>query len=140
MPAPLSRDLRRRVITAVEGGYSRREAARLFQVSESTAVKWLRDWAAEGRDQARRMGAPSGSVLDAHADFLLKTNEAEPDLTLEEFQRRLARRGVQVGLTAIWTFFQRRGITLKKNSSRKRAATQGRRTGPHRLAGCPGRP
>ncbi len=42
MPKAYSRDLRERVITAVEAGASRREAAERFEVSVASAVKWLR--------------------------------------------------------------------------------------------------
>ena len=41
MPKSLSGDLRERVIEAVQAGASRREAAEGFEISASTAVKWL---------------------------------------------------------------------------------------------------
>ena len=41
MPKAYSGDLRDRVIEAVETGASRREAAERFEVSASSAVKWL---------------------------------------------------------------------------------------------------
>ena len=44
MPKAYSRDLRERVITAVETGASRREAAERFEVSVASAVKWLQRW------------------------------------------------------------------------------------------------
>ena len=42
MTAPLSRDLRRRLVRAVETGSSAREAARRFEVSASAAIKLVR--------------------------------------------------------------------------------------------------
>src|SRR6478736_92008 len=44
MPKAYSRDLRERVITAVETGASPREAAERFEVSVAWAVKWLQRW------------------------------------------------------------------------------------------------
>src|SRR5437773_4355991 len=44
MPKSYSGDLRERVIEAVEAGASRREAAERFEISISSAVKWLRTW------------------------------------------------------------------------------------------------
>src|SRR6478752_4936695 len=44
MPKSYSGDLRERVIEAVEGGASRRETAERFEVSVSSAVKWLQRW------------------------------------------------------------------------------------------------
>src|SRR5260370_35559000 len=47
MPKAYSCDLRERVITAVETGASRREAAERFEVSVASAVKWLQRWCEE---------------------------------------------------------------------------------------------
>lgn len=134
MPKPLSHDLRRRVIRAVEEGYSRRAAARRYQVSESTAVKWLQDWYTERREKARAMGAPKGSKLDNEADFLLATIREQPDLTLAEMRDKLAQRGVSCSLSALWNFFKRHDISLKKNGARYRAGTAGRGRGASSLA------
>ena len=41
MPKPCSMDLRERVVEAVETGASRREAAEWFDVSPSSAIKWM---------------------------------------------------------------------------------------------------
>ncbi len=41
MPAPLSQDLRERIVRAVEGGSSIRQAASRFDVSPSAAVKLM---------------------------------------------------------------------------------------------------
>jgi hypothetical protein len=40
MTAPLSNDLRARVVRAIEGGLSRRAAAAKFDVSIASAVRW----------------------------------------------------------------------------------------------------
>jgi transposase len=54
-------------------------------------------------------------VLDPHADFIFGVIEDAPDTTLEEMAERLAReRGVKVVYTAVWKFFDRRGLTYKK--------------------------
>ena len=41
MPKAYSGDLRERVVEAVASGASRREAAELYEIAASTAVKWL---------------------------------------------------------------------------------------------------
>src|SRR5262249_35965191 len=48
MPKALSGDLRERIIEAVEAGASRREAAERFEISASSAVKWLQRWRDHG--------------------------------------------------------------------------------------------
>ena len=40
MPSALSADLRERVVVTIEAGASRREAARRFEVSPASAVRW----------------------------------------------------------------------------------------------------
>ena len=42
MTRPLSDDLRRRVVRAVDNGMSRRGAAKRFGIAPSTAIKWVR--------------------------------------------------------------------------------------------------
>jgi transposase len=65
MPKACSLDLRERVIEAVEGGASRREAVERFEVSASSAVKWwLQSWRREGRRAPRPRGG-SRSPLEA---------------------------------------------------------------------------
>ncbi len=48
MAAPLSLDIRKRIVAAVEDGSSRRAAAARFAVSESTAIKLVQQWEQTG--------------------------------------------------------------------------------------------
>jgi transposase len=48
MPKPCSLELRGRVVDAVESGASRREAADWFEVSPSSAIKWMQRRQATG--------------------------------------------------------------------------------------------
>ena len=41
MPKPCSLELRERMVEAIESGASRREAAEWFDVSPSSAIKWM---------------------------------------------------------------------------------------------------
>ena len=59
MPRPCSLDLRTRLLDAVIAGASRREAADRFDVSASSAVKWLQRWEETGSIAAR----PTGGVF-----------------------------------------------------------------------------
>ena len=111
-----SGDLRSRVIKAVVDGMSARQAAARFGVGVSTAIVWIRRFRASGEATARRQGKPRGSRLDAHADFILALVEADTkDISLAEIADRLeADRGVRVGITSVWTFLDRQGLTYKK--------------------------
>jgi transposase len=59
MPAPLSLDIRKRIVAAVEGGASRRAAAERFAVSESSAVKLMKHWEQTGSLEPGQIGRPS---------------------------------------------------------------------------------
>ena len=67
MPKSYSGDLRERVIEAVEHGASRREAAERFEVSASSAVRWLQRWR-ESRSAAPKPRGGSISPLEECAE------------------------------------------------------------------------
>ena len=59
MPKPCSLDLRERVLETVEAGASRREAAERFEVSASSAIKWMQRWHETGSVAAKPSGGSS---------------------------------------------------------------------------------
>jgi transposase len=103
MPKACSQDLRERVLEAVETGASRREAAERFEVSPSSAVKWIQRWQETGSIAAKPIGG-SISPLEKHADWLLMLISEHPDLTLDEVRRDAQatdRRQPQCGLAIV---------------------------------------
>jgi transposase len=82
MSRAYSGDLRERVIESVETGPSRHETAERFEVSVSSAIKWLQRWH-ESRSAAPKPRGGSVSPLgDRHHDPVLVAEQ--PDLTLFE--------------------------------------------------------
>ena len=69
MGKPYSMDLRQRVVAAIEGGLSTRQAAARFAIGIATAGTWARLKRATGAVRPAKQGKPKGAVLDAHADF-----------------------------------------------------------------------
>ncbi len=124
MARALSVDLRDRVVAAIAGGLSRRQAGVRFGVSAASAIRWQQLVAERGTPAPQRQGGDrrSGKV-EAHADLILGAYEATPDITLAELQALVADHGTQVALGTLWRFFARRGITRKKR----------RRTRPSRI-------
>ena len=124
MTKPLSNDLRRRVIDAVEDGMSRRAAASRFGISPSAAIKWVAAWRRTGRYEPLPRGGDNHSHrIEAHAEEILSLVEATPDMTLAEIAGHLeAECGLRVSQSTVWRFFARRGVTFKKNRARQRAA------------------
>ena len=118
MPAPLSGDLRDRIVRAVEGGSSIRQAALRFAVSPSAAVKLMRRFRASGSPAPARFGGYRRPILDAHEALVRSVLEAKADITLVEIQSELARHGVVVGATStIGRWLRRAGLTRKKSRS-----------------------
>lgn len=74
MASALSVDLRERVVAAIEAGASRREAARRFNVSPASAVRWHGTFVQEGRTQAKSMGGDQRShTIEVQADLIRQT-------------------------------------------------------------------
>ena len=122
MTRSFSTDLRVRVIGAISGGLSRRQAAARFGVGVSTAVTWYRRYRETGEVAARKQGQPGGSKLDAHEVFILALVRERPDISLAEIVERLAEeQAVSACPATVWYFFERRGISFKKNRARRRA-------------------
>ena len=82
MAKPLDKDLRIRIVAAIEGGMSRRAAARHFGVSESAAIKLMRRYRATGSVEPGKMGGHRQPVLQSERDWVLARIAEEPDITL----------------------------------------------------------
>ena len=105
----------------MEFGLSRREAAEVFGVSPSTAVKWMRRHHDSGSVAARAMGGDRRSRLGGERSFIEEQLDAANDLTIEELRAALRQRGVVVGYGTVWRFLAKERITLKKNRACQRA-------------------
>jgi len=98
------------MVEAVVSGASRREAAELFEIPASTAVKWLQRLRETGSAAAKPRGG-STSPLEEHAAVILALIEERSDATL-------AARQIKSSRGALWRFFARHRITRKKKSLR----------------------
>ena len=116
MPAPMSMDLRLRIVRAVEDGSSIRAAARRFAVSASAAIKLMQRVRATGSAAPERYGGHRRPVLEPHEAALRGLVEATPDITLAELQSELQRRsGVRAGLSTLHNALRRLGLRHKKS-------------------------
>lgn len=123
MPKPYSNDLRERVIDAVETGASRREAAEMFKLSASSAIRWWQRWNKTGSAKAI-WGGGSTSPLEEHLEWLLALVAEQPDLILEEIVAAMRKQGIPGSRSAVQRFFERHNVSFKKSL---RAAEQKRR-------------
>lgn len=121
-----SADLRERVIKAVLGGLSARSVARVFSVSESSAIKWMQQFRRDGRMAPSAVRGHRRPVLEPHRALLLDLIQQQDDITLEEIRALLGKRGIRASVTTIWSFYDRNGISFKKKPVRERAGPPGR--------------
>ncbi|UPT93580.1 IS630 family transposase [Bradyrhizobium barranii subsp. apii] len=118
MARALSVDLRQRVVAAIDGGMSCRQAAERFGVSAASAIRWRGRLKKVGDIVPKRQGGDRKSQrIEAHSQLILEAVTARPDITLAELRELLKRRGISTGIASLWRFFQRRKITLKKKTA-----------------------
>jgi transposase len=122
MTEPLSIDLRKRLVSAVEGGMSRRCAADRFGIAASTAIKWVDQWRRTGDVRPRPQGGDYRSQrIEVHAGEILALIAERPDITLGEIAGHLdERHGLRVSQSSVWRLLDRHGMTFKKNRARRR--------------------
>src|ERR671910_3351569 len=100
MPAPLSRDLRERIVRAAQGGSSIRQAALRFDVSPSAAVKLMRRFRESGSPAPARFGGHRRPILEPHEGLVRSILDTKSDISLIEIRAELCRHGVVVGATS----------------------------------------
>jgi transposase len=125
MPQSYSGDLRERVIGTVEAGATRREAAELFDVSISSAIRWVQRWREEGSSEPKPRGG-SRSALEDYAEPILALVAEHPDWTLEEILAAMRKQRIRSSRTALWRFLDRHNLTFKKKPMRSRATSSRR--------------
>jgi transposase len=134
MAKAYDRDLRLRVVAAIEAGATTEVAAERFGIGKATAGAWARLKRATGDVAPGRQGQPPGSKLDPHADFIFGLLEEKIDISLVEIAERLeSERGVRVVPATIWYFFDKRDWTFKKRQpmpANKSAKTSPPRASP----------
>ena len=115
MTAPLSRDLRARIVRAVSDGSSIRQAAGRFEVSPSAAIKLMQRVRDTGSTAPAQIGGHRRPLLEPHADALREMTTQKKGITLREIRAKLAERGVEVkALSTIADMLHRLGLSHKK--------------------------
>jgi transposase len=116
MTAPLSQDLRKRLVRAVEDGSSARGAAARFEVSASAAIKLMRRVRETGSTEPAKIGGYRKPLLAGHEELLCELTTSRRGITLAEIRDELIARGIEAGsLTTIWSTLRRLGLSHKKS-------------------------
>src|SRR4051794_38106244 len=122
MTAPLSRDLRERIVRFVEGGASVRQAGLRFEVSPSAAIKLMQRVRKTGSTVPAKIGGYRKPILEPHAETLRAIVESNPGMTLKEMRDALHARGIVVkALSTISDMLHRLKLSYKRFWSRPRA-------------------
>jgi transposase len=117
MTAPLSQDLRQRIVRAVSKGSSIRQAAERFEVSPSAAIKLMQRVRLTGSTAPARIGGHRRPLLEAHEDKLRAIVASKAGITLKEIQAALAARDIEVkALSTIADMLHRLGLSHKKSA------------------------
>jgi transposase len=115
MSKALSLDLRIRVLAAVTGGLSHRQAGERFGVSAASVSRWRAREREQGDPRPKALGGDRRSGrIDACKGLVLSLLEETPDITIQEMRQALAERGHVFGFGTIQRFFKRHRITRKK--------------------------
>jgi len=120
MAAAYSMDLRERVIKAWEASGDADDVAATFAVSRAWVHRLAQRQRTTGSIAPRRQTKFRRRVLAGQEDRLKALVTATPDATLAELRARLP---TTAALSTLWLELNRLGLTIKKNGSRRRAAT-----------------
>lgn len=115
MAAPLSMDLRVRIVRFVEAGRSARCAAEHFEVSPSAAIKLMQRVRLTGSAALGQLGGTRRRLLEPHGKRLDELISAKSDITLDELREALGTRGVTVSRATVQRMVKRLGLTLEKS-------------------------
>lgn len=126
MAKALSVDLRQRVVAAIDGGLSCRQAAERFGVSAASAIRWRGRLKEAGGIAPRQQGGDRKSQrIEAHSQLILDAVTAKPDITLAElrdlFEIAVEYRPASLHFGASSSAGRSR---LKKDSARRRATAR----------------
>jgi transposase len=136
MAKPFSEDLRRQVVVAIEDGATIPEAAEQCGVSISSVVRFLKLYRETGSVRSAKFGGYKDFVLAAHEDLVRQLVAEQPDITLAEFEARLAKKKITVGKSAISRFLHHLKLPFKKKAFGRRSKTA--RTWPPPVRHCSG--
>lgn len=115
-------DLRDRIITSREEGYSASEVALRYKVSKRSVERYWKQYQQTGHTWPKQRGGYKKSRLADQDETLKRWIADQPDLTLEELRERCAvRLKVKIGINALWHRLDKLELSFKKNAARKRA-------------------
>ena len=121
MTKPLSVDLRVRVARYVLEGHSRRNAAKVFGIGTSSAIRYVAQYLAMGNVVPLKQGGDRRGKLKAHSAYIFRRLEEKSDISMPELAAELKEFDVEIHPSNLSRFLLANGWTYKKNFGRRRA-------------------
>jgi transposase len=122
---PYSKDLRLKVLAAVDRSMPRKEVAQVFGVSEPTIRRYLRLRRQTGDVEPKPVPGPPARKREALERRLPAQVRLNPDLTLAEHCELFEdESGMEVSTATMSRAFERLELPLKKSPSRHPSATR----------------
>ena len=107
MSAPYGLDLRKKALALTKKGMSKRKAATLLDIGESTLFRWIKR-IKEGKEL--KASRPKVVIKKIDPEIMGVYIEKKPEATLEEMKKDLG-----FSVSSIWYRLKQLGITLKKS-------------------------
>ena len=107
MSAPYGLDLRKKALGLIKKGRSKRKAAALLDIGESTLFRWIKR-IKEGKEL--KASRPKQVIKKIDPEIIRVYIEKKPEATLEEIKKDLS-----FSVSSIWYRLKQLGITLKKS-------------------------
>jgi transposase len=108
------------VVGFVLSGQTVRQAAAVFGVGVSSAVKWSQRQRATGSVSPKPMGGRRRDAMAVGRDYALARLAEHPSLSLRALQAELAEHGIKVSYGALWSFVHSEGLSFKKKRAGQR--------------------
>ena len=108
---------------------SAQAAARHFEVSRMSVVRWVRRYRQRGHLRPDpRPGRPSG--IEPERERIFRLVEGRPDLSVRALQRALAAEGAVFAVTTLHRFLKRHGLQRRRRLAWRRNPAPGGRPLP----------
>ncbi len=113
-----SKDLRLKVLAAVDRGMPRAAVVEAFSVSPASVKRWLKKRRETGDVDPEPIPGPSPRKREALLAALPSQAKSNPDLTLKEHREFFEEtQGMEVSTATVSRAFSRLGLPLKKSPS-----------------------
>ena len=122
--APYSMDLRTRVLADRDAGLGSKEVAAKFRVSRSWVNRLVQRRRETGAVGPRPQTVFKTQAFAGQEARLRALVDAQPDRTLAELREALHS---SASLSSVWRALDRLALTVKKNGTRRRTTSPGRR-------------